>query len=58
MKVTMTDEMKKRPKQLAIEIPDNWHKEIKQRALDYNMSIKDWVLDAIIQKVKKEKERE
>ena len=45
-------------KQMNFDIPEAWHKDIKMRALLQNMSIKDWILLAMGERIKKEKELE
>lgn len=38
-------------KQISFEIPEEWHKDIKMRALNNNTSVKEWILEAISDKV-------
>lgn len=45
-------------KQIIFDIPQDWHKDIKQRALHINMTVKAWILLAIGERIKKEKELE
>lgn len=45
-------------KQLIIEINENLHKQLKARALNNNMTLKMWVLSAILEKIKNEKQYE
>ena len=45
-------------KQLIIEVDESFHKQIKVRALDKNMTVKTWVLSAILEKIKNEKQYE
>lgn len=49
---------RKKAKQIAFTLPDEWHTEIKVRASARNVSIKDWILQAIIQRVNQEKQYE
>jgi predicted HicB family RNase H-like nuclease len=48
----------KRPKRLAIEISDSFHAEIKKRALLRNISIRKYVLRALIAQINNEKKYE
>lgn len=50
--------MEEEIKALYIEIPESVHKEIKLRATVRNISIKDYVLQAIITKISEEKKYE
>ncbi len=45
-------------KRLTLEINETLHKEVKQRALDRNISIKLWILEAIYSKIAYEKQSE
>lgn len=42
-------------KHIIVEVSLDHHKEIKQRAADQYMTIKDWILLAIKEKIEKEK---
>ena len=50
--------MQKTPKRIVIEVSNEFHKEIKRRALDRNISIKKYFMRAILELIKKEKEYE
>jgi predicted HicB family RNase H-like nuclease len=41
---------------LAFDMPADWHSTIKIRAIEQNKSMKDWVLEAIHEKLKREEE--
>ncbi len=41
-------------KRITIEVPEEWHAKIKARVALQNMSIKTWVLKAIIQLTREE----
>ena len=45
-------------KRLSIEIPSKLHKEMKVRALFRNITLRKWVMLAIMERIKKEKETE
>ena len=50
--------MSKREKQIVIVVTYEDHKEIKRRATNRGVTIRKWVLDAIADKIKKEKQYE
>ena len=54
----MSDEKKDKPKRLLINLKPEEHKEIKQRALDRNISIKKYVLESIFNRINWEKKYE
>lgn len=43
-------------KRISFYVPEDWHKKIKRQSLDQNISMKKWILDAITEKFKKERE--
>jgi predicted DNA binding CopG/RHH family protein len=50
--------MSKLEKRIIIEVSSEDHKEIKRRATNRGITIRKWVLDAIADKIKKEKQYE
>ncbi len=50
--------MQKTPKRIVIEVSNEFHKEIKKRAADRNISIKKYFMRAILDFIKKEKDYE
>ena len=50
--------MNKTPKRIVIEVSDEFHKEIKKRAIDRNISIKKYFMRAILELIKREKDYE
>ncbi len=44
--------------QLIIEVPKEDHQEVKMRALRKGITLKKWVLQAILEKIKEEKKYE
>lgn len=49
---------RKTPKRLLINISEELHKNIKMRATFRNVSIKDYVIQAVIERIVKEKQYE
>jgi len=45
-------------KQIAFDVPEHWHEDIKMRAASKNMSMKDWILIAMAEQILKERELE
>lgn len=43
-------------KKIIFLLPEQWHRKIKLQALEQNISMKQWVLDAIGDKFKKQKD--
>jgi hypothetical protein len=43
-------------KQIAFDVHKEWHEDLKLRAMEKNMSMKDWILEACGEKIKREKE--
>lgn len=54
----MEKKERKYPKQICFRIPEEWHTEIKQRCVVRNVSVKEWILQAIIQRINQEKQYE
>lgn len=50
----MEEKTRKGAKQIIFDISEELHKEIKQRALDYNIPMKKWIIYAIAEKIKRE----
>lgn len=46
------------PKRLVVDVPDNFHMEVKERAARRNISIKTWIVRALQEKIQKEKSYE
>lgn len=46
------------PKRLVVDVPDNFHKEVKERATRRNISIKTWIVRALQEKMQEEKSYE
>ncbi len=47
--------MEENRKQLNFWIPLEWHNEIKIKAIEKNTTVKKWILQAIIEQIKREK---
>jgi hypothetical protein len=45
---------KTKRKRLSVDIDDITHRHIKKIVIDRNLSIKDWIMEAIIDKIKKD----
>lgn len=45
-------------RRLAVNIPNGMHKDIKRMALDRDISIKAWVILAILEKISKDMEKD
>lgn len=43
-------------KQLNFEIPDDLHTKIKRRAAAYNLSVRNWIIQAMNEKLKNDKD--
>jgi len=52
------ENMRKSPKRIIFNLPEEWHTEIKMRATLRNISISDWVKIAIEQRIEEEKKYE
>lgn len=48
--------MPKEPKRFVIEVTDKLHAEVKQRAKEKNITLRVWVLRAIMQAIKQEEQ--
>ena len=42
-------------RQIAIDIPEKWYLEIQEHAEDQYMTMKDWIILAMVEQIKKEK---
>ena len=49
---------RKGPKRLIVDLPEELHNDIKKRAIDKNISMKEWVLRAISAQIKQESQYE
>lgn len=54
MDIEIQEKKRTTPKRLLIDIPINLHTEIKSRAALRNISIRTWVVRALIQAIKQE----
>lgn len=54
----LVEKQRKTPKRLLIELPEEWHQEIKVSAANKNISIKTYVLRAVIKQIKEDKQYE
>lgn len=48
---------RKSPKRLILDLPEDWHYEIKLVAADHNMTIRNWVLRNLMKEVLEHKKR-
>lgn len=54
----MQEEKRKTPKRLVIEVQEEFHKEIKRRAVFRGQTISSWIIMAICERIKEERKRE
>lgn len=54
----MSAKTREKQKGLHIDVPEILHYEIKKRSLDRNISIRDWVIIAISERIKEERKYE
>jgi hypothetical protein len=54
----MNDVRRKSPKRLTLNIPEDYHKELKIRSVMRNITLTEWVLRAIREAIAKEQQYE
>ena len=52
----MDEIQKPKVKRLSVDLPEEYHRDIKTRASDQKISIKKYIMDAIFEKMRKERE--
>lgn len=55
MEIEFKEKIRKHPKRIVIELPEDWHYEIKLHAIERNMSVRHWVLQTLMLKIEEQR---